>query len=151
MTVRYAVVPGKWALSATNGRFLNNDTGTQMMTTHFFGDHRVRFYYRKTGPGNGVTPNRRAFAGFNITLPIGPKESYSVGPATVRGRDQWALGLETKVQEKDNYIEPGYGVFPSIRHGLQADVTDYERGDLGYLEANMHRLWAGLREQMGRK
>ncbi|CAN1486373.1 Exopolysaccharide biosynthesis protein YbjH [Burkholderiaceae bacterium] len=151
MTVRYAVVPGKWALSATNGRFLNNDTGTQVMTTHFFGDHRVRFYYRKTGPGNGVTPNRRAFAGFNFTLPIGPKESYTVGPATVRGRDQWALGLETKVQEKDNYIEPGYGVFPTIRHGLQADVTDYERGDVGYLEANMHRFWAGLREQMGRK
>lgn len=151
VTVRYAVMPGKWALSATKGQFLNNDSGMQMMSTHFFGDHRLRFYYRKTGPGNGTTPNRRAFAGFNITLPIGPKESYAIGPATIRGRDQWALGLETKVQEKDNYIEPGYGIFPSIRHGLQADVSDYERGDVGYLEANMHRLWAGLREQMGRK
>jgi hypothetical protein len=151
VTLRYAVLPGKWALSATKGRFLNNDSGIHLMTTHFFGDHRLRFYYRKTGPGNETTPNQRAFAGFSWTLPIGPKESYAIGPVTVRGRDQWALGLETKVQEKDNYIEPGYGLFPSIRHGLQADVTDYDRGDVGYLEANMHRFWAGLRDRMAMK
>ena len=151
VTLRYAVLPGKWALSATKGRFLNNDSGIHLMTTHFFGDNRLRFYYRKTGPGNEITPNQRAFAGFSWTLPIGPKESYAMGPVTVRGRDQWALGLETKVQEKDNYIEPGYGLFPSIRHGLQADVTDYERGDVGYLEANMHRFWAGLRDRMAMK
>jgi len=148
VTLRYAVLPGKWALSATKGRFLNNDSGIHLMTTHFYGDNRLRFYYRKTGPGNETTPNQRAFAGFSWTLPIGPKESYAIGPVTVRGRDQWALGVETKVQEKDNYIEPGYGLFPSIRHDLQADVTDYDRGDVGYLEANMHRFWVGLRERM---
>jgi hypothetical protein len=148
VTLRYAVLPGKWALSATKGRFLNNDSGIHLMTTHFFGDNRLRFYYRKTGPGNETTPNQRAFAGFSFTLPIGPKESYAIGPVTLRGRDQWALGLETKVQEKDNYIELGYGLFPSIRHGLQADVTDFDRGDVGYLEANMHRFWAGLRDRM---
>ena len=146
VTARYAVRPGFWALSMTRGRFLNNDEGYQVMSSHTFGDNRIRFFYRKTGPGNFQAPNKRAFAGFSITLPIGPKESYSVGPITIRGRDQYSLGLETKVQEKDNYIEPGYGLYPTIRHGLNTDVGDYDRGDVGSIEANLHRLIASIRE-----
>ncbi len=146
VTARYAVRPGFWALSMTRGRFLNNDEGYQVMSSHTFGDNRIRFFYRKTGPGNFQTPNKRAFAGFSITMPIGPKESYSLGPVTIRGRDQYSLGLETKVQEKDNYIEPGYGLYPTIRHGLNTDVGDYDRGDVGSIEANLHRLIASIRE-----
>ncbi len=146
VTARYAVRPGFWALSMTRGRFLNNDEGYQVMSSHTFGDNHIRFYYRKTGPGNFQTPNKRAFAGFSITMPIGPKESYSVGPVTIRGRDQYSLGLETKVQEKDNYIEPGYGLFPTIRHGLNTDVGDYGRGDVASIEANLHRLVASIRD-----
>lgn len=146
VTARYAVRPGFWALSMTKGRFLNNDEGYQVMSSHTFGDNRVRFFYRKTGPGNFQTPYKRAFAGFSVTLPIGPRESYSIGPVTLRGRDQYPLGLETKVQEKDNYIEPGYGLYPSLRHGLNTDVGDYDRGDVGSIEANLHRLIASIRE-----
>ncbi len=146
VTARYAVRPGFWALSMTKGRFLNNDEGYQVMSSHTFGDNRIRFFYRKTGPGNFQTPNKRAFAGFSITMPIGPKESYALGPVTIRGRDQYALGLETKVQEKDNYIEPGYGLYPTIRHGLNTDVGDYDRGDVGSIEANLHRLIASIRD-----
>jgi len=146
VTARYAVRPGFWALSMTKGRFLNNDEGYQVMSSHTFGDNRIRFFYRKTGPGNFQTPYKRAFAGFSVTLPIGPKESYAIGPVTLRGRDQYPIGLETKVQEKDNYIEPGYGLYPSIRHGLNTDVGDYDRGDVGSIEANLHRLIASVRE-----
>jgi hypothetical protein len=146
VTARYAVRPGFWALSMTKGRFLNNDEGYQLMSSHTFGDNRIRFFYRKTGPGNFQTPNKRAFAGFSFTLPIGPKESYAIGPVTLRGRDQYPIGLETKVQEKDNYIEPGYGLYPSIRHGLNTDVGDYDRGDVGSIKANLHRLIASIRE-----
>ena len=146
ITARYAVRPGFWALSMTRGRFLNNDEGFQIMSSHTFGDNRIRFFYRKTGPGNFQTPYKRAFAGFSITLPIGPSQSYAIGPVTVRGRDQYPVGLETKVQEKDNYIEPGYGLYPTIRHGLSTDVGDYDRGDVASIEANLHRLIASIRE-----
>ncbi len=146
VTARYAVRPGFWALSMTKGHFLNNDEGYQVMSSHTFGDNRIRFFYRKTGPGNFQTPYKRAFAGFSITIPIGPRESYGIGPFTIRGRDQYSLGLETKVQEKDNYIEPGYGLYPTIRHGLNTDVGDYDRGDVASIEANLHRLIAAIRE-----
>ena len=146
VTARYAIRPGFWAMSMTKGRFLNSDEGYQVMSSHTFGDNRVRFYYRKTGPGNFQTPNKRAFAGFSITLPIGPRESFAIGPVTFRGRDQYPLGLETKVQEKDNYIEPGYGLYPSVRHGLNTDIGDYDRGDVASIEANLHRLIASIRE-----
>jgi hypothetical protein len=145
ITARYALRPGFWAISITKGRFLNNDEGYQLMSSHTFGDNRLRFYYRKTGPGNFQTPNRRAFAGFSFTLPIGPKESFFLGPVTIRGRDQYPFGLESKVQEKDNYIEPGYGIYPTIRHGLNTDVGDYDRGDIASIEANLHRLIASIR------
>ena len=148
LTARYAMLPGSWNVSFTKGRFLNNDSGFQAMSTHIFGDYRLRFFYRRTGPGNFQTPYHRSFAGFNVTLPIGPKESYALGPTTIRGRDQWALGLETKVGEADNYIEPGYGLFPSYRHGLQTDVMDYDRGDVAAIEGNLHRLRASLRERL---
>ena len=148
LTARYAMIPGSWNVSFTKGRFLNNDSGYQAMSTHVFGDYRLRFFYRKTGPGNFQTPYNRSFAGFNVTLPIGPKESYALGPTTIRGRDQWALGLETKVGDIINWIEPGYGLFPSYRHGLQTDVMDYDRGDVAAIEGNLHRLRASLRERL---
>ena len=50
--------------------------------------------------------------------------------------------------EADNYIEPGYGLFPSYRHGLQTDVMDYDRGDVAAIEGNLHRLRASLRERL---
>jgi hypothetical protein len=135
-------------MSLTAGTFLNNDPGYQVQSTHSFGDYRLIFYYRETGPGTTwQTPNKRSFIGFNIAFPIGPARSWQLGPVTLRGRDQYPLGLETKVKEKDNYIEPGYGLFPSVRHGLN-DVMDYQRGDAASLAANEYQLITSIRTQI---
>jgi len=147
-SLRYAVVPGLWNLEFSQGKFFNNDRGFRWESAHVFGDHRVRFYWRKTGPGNRRVPNRFEFIGFSVTMPIGPRESADYGSFTLRGRDQYAIGLETKVAEKDNYIELGYGIFPFARHGLMSDVIDYDRTGLDALEANRYRLRASLREHL---
>ena len=148
LTARFAAVPGRWDMLLHAGTFLNNDPGYVLETSHRFGDNVVRFFYRTTGPGNEVTPYKRSFAGFSIFFPIGPKESASLGPVTVRGRDRWGVGLETKVGMADNYIEPGYALFPSIRHGLLSDVTDFDRADLGSIRANLYRTRLMLTETM---
>ena len=140
----YEVIPGLWSVSATSGTFFNNDRGEHLMSTHYFGQHRVQIYYRRTGATDGANSGRTAMAGFGFATPIGPKESYALGPVTVRGSDLWQFGLETKVGAKDNAITTGLGQFPIIRHGLN-DITDYDRIDPGYLEANLHRLWASMR------
>ncbi len=146
LTARYAAVPGRWDMILSAGNFLNNDPGYLLESSHRFGDGMVRFFYRTTGPGNEITPNQRSFAGFNFFFPIGPKESVPIGPVTVRGRDRWSVGLETKVGMGDNYIEPGYGLFPAIRHGLLSDIIDFDRADVGSIHANLYRTRLMLSE-----
>ncbi len=148
---RVAMIPGRWNLEVAGGEFLNNDPGWRVESMHQFGSNRIRFYYRETGPGNNATPYKRKFAGFSINVPIGPAEATRVGNATVRGRDQWPVGLETKVGEADNYIELGYGLFPVVRHALISDVLDYDRGGEIALEANRYRIRAMFLERLQEK
>ena len=147
-TARYAVIPGLWNIEFTQGKFFNNDRGFRWESAHMFGDYRVRFYWRRTGPGNPQVPDRFEFIGFALTLPIGPKESTDFGLLSLRGRDQYPLGLETKVAEKDNYIALGYGLYPVVRHSLLSDVMDYDRNGLDAMTANRYRLRSALREHM---
>jgi hypothetical protein len=147
-TARYAVIPGLWNIEFTQGKFFNNDRGFRWESAHMFGDNRVRFYWRRTGPGNAAVYDRFEFIGFAVTLPIGPKESTDFGYFTVRGRDQYPLGLETKVAEKDNYIALGWGLYPVVRHSLLSDVMDYDRNGLDAMNANRYRLRSALREHL---
>ena len=147
---RMNLIPGRWRLLYTQGAFLNGDPGFLITSSHFFGDTRINFFYRKTGPGNFQTPYERQFAGFAVSFPLGPKQSLSVWPVTVRGRDRFVIGLETKVGDSDNYIELHYGISPGARYGLFSDVLDHDRADTGSLKANRYRLRAMLRQQFAK-
>jgi len=127
------------------GRFHNNDTGHRISTSFSFDDYGLQFFWRKTGPSD-ILPNRNAYMGFSLTLPLGPKQALALGPTTWRLRDRWEVGVETKVGQKDNYIEPFYGAYPGIRHSLDTDVFDFNRNDVPLMEANAYRLRVTARE-----
>ncbi|MBU3653237.1 MAG: YjbH domain-containing protein [Limnohabitans sp.] len=127
------------------GRFHNNDTGHRISTSFSFDDYGLQFFWRKTGPSD-ILPNRNAYMGFSLTLPLGPKQALTLGPTTWRLRDRWEVGVETKVGQKDNYIEPFYGAYPGIRHSLDTDVFDFNRNDVPLMEANAYRLRVTARE-----
>ena len=146
LSARYSVLPGLWFLDVTKGQFYNGDQGKRVMSHHWFGDHRLTFYYRDTQSPDGITMPRTKFAGFEITFPLGPKSAGFLGPFSFRGQDQQALGLETKVGANDNYITPGYGGVPGLRHGL-TDITDSDRTGIEDMWANRYRLRAVMREQ----
>jgi hypothetical protein len=116
------------------------------MSHHWFGDHRLTFYVRDTQSADHVSMPRTKFAGFEITFPFGPREAGFVGPLSVRGRDQFGLGLETKVGAQDNYITSGYGAVPALRHGLN-DITDFDRTGIADLWANRYRIRATMRSR----
>lgn len=143
-SLRYSVLPGFWALDVTRGQFYNGDRGTRLMSHHWFGDHRLTFYFRDTQSADQVTLPRTKFAGFEITFPLGPRQAGFVGPFSFRGRDQMGLSLETKVGAEDNYITPGYGAVPTLRHGMN-DVMDHDRTGIADLWANRYRIRAVLR------
>ena len=126
--VRYSVEPAKWHVEAAVGRFYNMDRGWRVSSTHWFGDTSFTAYVRQSGY-EGLTMPVRRFAGFEVSVPLGPERAQDAAGLSVRGRDRWRTGLETKVGERDNYITRGYGMLPGPRHGL-ADITDHGRGGL---------------------
>jgi hypothetical protein len=128
-----------WQITYSTGQFQGNDTGHRFASSHYFYDYAIQLYIRKTGPSN-LLPKNNAFMGFSITFPMGPNKAAEIGPVSVRARDRWELGVETKIQQRDNYIELGYGAFPGIRHSLDTDVFDFNRADLGLMGMNAHRI-----------
>lgn len=144
VSARYSIVPGFWSVDVTRGDFYNGDRGNRYMSHHWFGDQRLTLYYKDSQSIDHVTMPRTRFAGVEITFPLGPREAGFIGPLSIRGRDQFALALETKVKETDNYITPGYAVVPKLRHGLN-DVRDQDRAGVSDLWANRYRIRAVMR------
>jgi hypothetical protein len=129
----YSIEPAKWSLELAAGRFLKLDRGWRLGSTHWFGDTSFMAFVRQSGY-EGVSMPKRRFAGFEMSFPLGPAKASELAGVSVRARDRWRVGLETKVGESDNYITRGYGLMPSPRHGVP-DVTDQDR-------MGIEALWA---------
>lgn len=144
--IRYSVIPGTWQVEATAGTFMGSDKGFKLASVHWFGDTRFALQYQRTGSSIRPDMPDRAFMGFSVSVPLGPKAATALGPVTVRGQDRWNWGLQTKVGEKDNYITTGYGDFPRQRHGLWSDAIDHDRSGSADLYAQRERLRSLLNE-----
>jgi hypothetical protein len=142
--LRYSVLPGAWHAQATVGQFMNGDRGYKLASVHWAGDTRFELQYQKTGTPTRNTLPKRAFLGFTVSFPFGPKAAVPIGPAWLRAQDRWSWGLQTKVGEKDNYLTSGYGEFPRQRHGLWSDVSDHDRNGSADIQAQLPRLRAVL-------
>jgi hypothetical protein len=140
---RWSVQPGRWAVELNAGRFYMEDQGFRISSVHWFDDYRLSVYYRQSQSPNGVRMPLTKFAGFSLSIPLGGSESAKLGPINLRFRDQWPLGLETKVGAKDNYITGGYGTIPTLRHGLN-DVSDFDRSGLADFWAQRHRIRSAM-------
>jgi hypothetical protein len=148
LSARYSVLPGLWSFDITSGQFYSGDRGTRVMSHHWFGDHRLTFYVRETATSDGITMPQTRFAGFEFTIPLGPKQSQILGPVSIRGRDQFPIGLSTKIG-KDNIITSGYGLVPMLRHGLN-DIMDHDRVGGADFATQQHQIRAVMREVVER-
>jgi hypothetical protein len=119
---RYDWVPMQWAMEVTRGRYMAGDVGWQLSSLHQFSRHRLEFYMRQS-ESPSMPLNR--FAGFIIAIPIGPDRAWTPGPVSLRGRDLWGIGLQSKIGH-NNTISTGYGEEPFVRHGLN-DILDQDR------------------------
>jgi hypothetical protein len=145
-SVRWSAIEGRWHLETQVGQFYNQDRGFRLASHHWFGDNRLTLQYRNTEALQPYALPRTRFAGFELSIPFGPKAATPLGSATVRGRDQWTYGVETKVGGTDNNITSGYGIVSALRHGLMTDTLDNDRAGLADMAANLYRVRAMLRE-----
>jgi hypothetical protein len=147
---RWSAIDGRWMLEAQAGQFYNQDYGVRFASHHWFGDNRLTLYYRDTQFSGSIITDRVKYAGFEISMPIGERAATMVGPATVRGSDQWVYGIGSRVGNSINSLNAGYGVVPVIRHGLLSDTLDYDRAGVSDIMANLYRVRAMLRELAGK-
>ncbi len=138
MSARYSIVPGLWSLELVGGQFYNNDKGYQFNSNHWFQDYRLSFYYRDSG--RSIMMPSRQYAGFQISFPLGTKESYQNGWLNLRGGDHTSLNLETVIHQGPNYITGGYGNQPIKQHGLYRDILDFDRSGLDDQRQNISRI-----------
>ncbi len=141
---RYSLLPGLWSIDLTGGKFYNGDRGVQAASNHWFGDYRLQFYYRDSG--NTPTMPKTQFVGFEVSFPLGPKQSYQAGPVTLRGGDHTAMDLQTTFHQSANTITTGYGIEPTHDHGLYRDILDFDRAGVEDLWANIDRVRAAIKE-----
>jgi hypothetical protein len=145
VSVRHSVVPGQWQLEGMAGKFLGGDTGYKAMSHHWFGDYRLSFFIRES-KGNVATMPKTRFAGFEISLPLGPTASTDLGWGTVRGQDRWDWGLSTKIGQSNNALTSGYGEVPMPRHGVWTDVIDHDRSGALDMWGNRAHLRGALQQ-----
>ena len=143
LQARWSVLPGRWAVDVSAGRFFMHDQGFRVSSVHWFDDYRMSFYFKQSQSPGGERMPLTKFAGFSLSIPLGVRESVNLGPVNLRFKDQWSLGLETKVGAKDNYLTDGYGVLPVLRHGL-SDVSDFDRSGLADFWAQRHRIRSAM-------
>ncbi len=135
---RYSLLPGLWSIDLTGGKFYNGDRGFELASNHWFGDYRLQFYLRDSG--NTPTMPKTQFLGFDISFPLGPKQSYQAGPFTFRGGDHTVMALQTTYHQGANTITTGYGVEPTHDHGVYRDILDFDRAGVDDLWANIDRV-----------
>ena len=75
--LRYSVMPAQWQVELTAGQFYNQDRGWHIASNHWMGDTRFKLYYRRTGVQDDPLKPSRAFAGIEVSLPLGPKASMN--------------------------------------------------------------------------
>lgn len=146
LSVRHSVLAGQWHLEGTAGKFLAGDLGYKAASHHWFGDYRLSFFIRES-KGNAASMPKRRFAGFEVSLPLGPKASIDTGWGNVRGQDRFAWGVKTKIGESNNIQTFGYGEVPTPRHGVWTDVTNHDRSGPVDMWANRHSVRAALQQE----
>ncbi|MEI7514062.1 MAG: hypothetical protein WCK81_01635 [Betaproteobacteria bacterium] len=139
-SVRYSVIPSVWHIDVAGGQYYNGDQGWNLASSHFIGNAVFRVFMRRTGGDASPGKPQTSFAGFDVSIPFGPERAATAGAMSLRGRDRWRTGLETKVGANDNYLTAGYGVVPQLRHGLTTDVTDFDRMGQADVWADRARL-----------
>jgi hypothetical protein len=124
---------------------LAGDRGFKAASHHWFGDYKLSFFINESKGHTASMPKRR-FAGFQLSVPLGPKASTDTGWGNVRGQDRMAWGVKSKVGDTNNVQTFGYAEVPMPRHGVWTDITNHDRSGPVDMWANRNSMRAALQQ-----
>jgi len=137
---RYFFRPLDLYLEGTVGRFYNNDQGGTVELKRFFGDTAFSVYYKNTKqPG---AKDRIQVGGVQFAFPLTPRRDMKPYRVQVRGSNEWAYAMETKIAENgevNTFYEP-VGINPQPGSRMENLMYNRDRLSEGYLREHLLRL-----------
>jgi hypothetical protein len=125
------------------GRFWGQDEGAQVTQRFWFGDANVGAYYRRTKMPSMDKPT--AFAGLMFTFPLTPRAATGWRWGGIRGPNNFALNIETKVGETDNLLTRGFAEIPRFGESV-AQFLNQDRFAGDYFRAHQWRMKNAFKE-----
>jgi len=119
------------------GKFWAGDKGYQITQRFWQGDTTIGIYLRRTQMPDG-TPIV-SFAGIQCTIPITPRRNTGYEHFGLRGVNQWAYTLESRIFNRENLLTSGYGDIPRLGDNLQ-QILNRDRGGNEYLRFERWRI-----------
>lgn len=122
------------------GEFFDADVGYRLSSRFAFRDTFVTAFYRQTK--TDLDPESVAFAGVELSLPLGPRKTYQTAFGQLRGKPDFQLALQTKVGEQDNLVAQNQlrGRFSTVPGSLNTQLYNRQRLSPQYFAAQLPRL-----------
>jgi len=130
---RFYFAPLETYVSATGGRFYNNDKGYRIDVKRFFRDTAFDVWYADTDVKK---------LGFTFTIPLTPRRGMTPGWLQVRGTEAWQYGMSTEVKTPSgaNYLNPNIANVPDTTFNLERSFYNNDRLDADYVREHLLRL-----------
>ncbi len=136
---RYYASPLDLYLTATGGRFFDNDTGFSLELKRFFGDTAFSVMYK-----NSRTPSQEhvQMGGVQIAFPLTPRRDMKPYPVQLKGADDWSYAQETKIVSsgEKNSVATSIGVNPQPPFNLEHLFFNRDRLSEPYIRKHLLRM-----------
>lgn len=131
LTYRFYWSSREISAATTAGRFWHGDTGFRTDVAFRFGDQYFSVYYINTDA---------EFVGMAWTFPLSPRKDHNGDFFQIKGRELWAYGLQTRINEDVNYISFESGNRRSFFWGIDRSLMNNDRLNPSYIEYHLPRL-----------
>ncbi|MCP5163418.1 MAG: YjbH domain-containing protein [Hahellaceae bacterium] len=98
------------ALNFYAGQFWEEDTGFRIDTRFWFGDKAVDLFYKNTD---------NEYVGIRWMIPLTPQKDYNGRYATIRGKEDWNYGVQTRINDDLNFLGFGNAAIMGGTHYLE--------------------------------
>ena len=130
---RYYYAPLETYVTATGGRFYDNDKGYRVDVKRYFRDTAFTVWYSKTDVKK---------LGFTFSLPLTPRRDMAPGWLQLRGTEAFNYGMSSVIRSPSgaNYLTPNAALIPDTTYNLQRSFFNGDRLNGLYLKGHLARL-----------
>lgn len=126
-------------LTATGGKFYDNDKGFNIELKRFFGDTAFSVFYTNS---RTTAHENVQVGGVQVAFPLTPRREMKPYPLQLKGYDEWSYAQEIKIVAPGsaNTVNPSIGVNPQPAYNLEHIFYNRDRLSEMYIRKHLLRL-----------